>query len=351
MLLQYEYDGNAATFTDGDPVTVRLSLRQDGERKVVTLPSTVRRVDQNGIGVEFQRRETELLELLKPCRLDTAGARDAQFMHRAAGTVGGAGGSPVARLAASRGSYRAPRKQALPPLPGTQDRPDSGAADQPAAMRPRRSAAAPTDRGLYYVGLVSLVCAILILTIDFADSSRLKTRLSALESSNRGHASALTEIRERHADLVPGRSLEKLNTRVETLAVSLASLEGKLLRAESERAARNAAARQGGAQPGAEAAAAQAVREVAARVDAPLPGGDGPWRINLVSLYDKAAADRFTAKAKSQDVDVEQNRVEVKGRDVWRLQVSGFATQEQARAYGAKVQDQLGLDGVWVFKR
>ena len=46
-----------------------------------------------------------------------------------------------------------------------------------------------------------------------------------------------------------------------------------------------------------------------------------------------------------------QNRVTVKGREVWRLQISGFATQQEARAYGATVSEKLGLKDVWVFKR
>jgi hypothetical protein len=73
--------------------------------------------------------------------------------------------------------------------------------------------------------------------------------------------------------------------------------------------------------------------------------------INLVSLYDKAAADGFMDRAKSKGVRVDQNRVTVKGKQVWRLQIAGFTTQQEARAYGATATEKLGLKEAWVFKR
>ena len=44
MLLQYEYDGNAASFDDGDTVTVRLSLRQADEQQQEELRRELKRL-------------------------------------------------------------------------------------------------------------------------------------------------------------------------------------------------------------------------------------------------------------------------------------------------------------------
>ena len=110
MLLQYEYDGNAATFEDGDSVTVRLSLRQQDERKVVMLPATVRRVEQNGIGVEFLQPQAQLPELLEAFRLDQPVA----IATQRAGVVNGGSGGPATPLIAARARLR--ERGSRPPL-------------------------------------------------------------------------------------------------------------------------------------------------------------------------------------------------------------------------------------------
>jgi cell division septation protein DedD len=371
MLLQYDYDGNDTILSDGDTVTVRLSLRQADERKVVTLPATVRRVEQNGIGVEFQQPEARLLDLLEPWRLDRPRVQAEELEADRTSIGNGDAASTVTRLIRPRPRHRGPTGRATNPLSGGAGRADPPTADignRTAAARPVREtgAAVLTDRRLFYIGLVSLVCATLILIIDGADSARLKHRLSALEAGSRNHADALSEMRDRFAAVSgPGQALADLNARVETLAVSVAALDGKLAaaapRASFEAAAMEktpppdndpSASHKPAAPPVPEqTATAAAVRAVEAVLDTPADAANGPWLINLVSLYDKAAADRFVATAESKGVRVTQNRVTVKGREVWRVQISGFATQQEARAYGATAGEKLGLKDVWVFKR
>ena len=94
-------------------------------------------------------------------------------------------------------------------------------------------------------------------------------------------------------------------------------------------------------------ATAAAVREVEAVLDAPAAARNGPWVIPMVSLYAQAAAARFVAAAETKGVRVTENRVTVKGREVWRLQIGGFAEQQDARAYGVTVSEKLGLKDVW----
>ena len=367
MLLQYDYDGNDSGFDAGDTVAVRLSLRQTDERKVVTLPATVRRVEQNGIGVEFQQPEARLLELLEPWRLDRPQQQEADRTGVGHGDTAGT----VTRLIRPRPRHRGSAGRAAPPVFGAAGRADRTPADvaapTPAAGPvPKPAAPALTDRRLFYVGLVSLVSAMLILVLDFGDNAGLKHRLSALEAGSRNHAAALSEMRDRFAAVgEPGQALADLNARLDTLTVSVAALDGKLA-AAAPRASFEAAAMENNLHPENDATAspepaatpvpvpaatAAAARDVEAVLDRPAEAGSGPWLINLVSLYDQAAADRFVATADSKGVRVTQNRVTVKGREVWRLQISGFATQQEARAYGATVSEKLGLKDVWVFKR
>jgi len=363
MLLQYEYDGNATRFDEGDSVTVRLSLRQQDERKVVTLPATVRRVEQNGIGVEFLQPQEHLLALLESFRLDQPAAMEALRV----GAGNGDSGGTVAPLIAARVRPRV--RGSRPPLraPARAEGQESGTAPASAARRAAEFVAPVLgERRLFYTGLVSLLCAVLIVIIDFADNAGLKSRLSTLEADSRKHSAALSGMGNRLSSLdEPGQELADLNARVETLAVSLASLEGRLApvarresidvavmeKAVSEVGGASAPVQTPAAPVAKTGAAAAAVGEVEAALDGPAAGGDAPWVINLVSLYDKAAADQFVSRAQSKGVRVEQNKVAVKGRDVWRLQISGFATQQQARDFADGATEKLGLKEVWVFKR
>ena len=350
---------------------MRLSLRQADERKVVTLPATVRRVEQNGIGVEFQQPEARLLELLEPWRLDRPQLQEAELAADRSGIGNGDTAGTVTRLIRPRPRHRGSAGRAAPPVFGgaghAERTPADVAARTPAASPvPKPDGAALTDRRLFYVGLVALVCAMLILILDFGDSARLKHRLSALEAGSRNHSAVLSEMRDRFAAVgEPGQALADLSARLDTLTVSVAALDGKLA-AASPRASFEAAAMEKTPHPDNDASAgpepvatpvaepvvtAAAVREVEAVLDAPADAPNGPWLINLVSLFDKAAADRFVATAESKGVRVTENRVTVKGREVWRLQIDGFATQQEARAYGATVSEKLGLKDVWVFKR
>ena len=250
MLLQYDYDGNDSGFDAGDTVAVRLSLRQTDERKVVTLPATVRRVEQNGIGVEFQQPEARLLELLEPWRLDRPQQQEADRTGVGHGDTAGT----VTRLIRPRPRHRGSAGRAAPPVFGAAGRADRTPADvaapTPAAGPvPKPAAAALTDRRLFYVGLVALVCAMLILVLDFGDNAGLKHRLSALEAGSRNHAAALSEMRDRFAAVgEPGQALADLNARLDTLTVSVAALDGKLA-AAAPRASFEAAAMENNLHP------------------------------------------------------------------------------------------------------
>ena len=76
----------------------------------------------------------------------------------------------------------------------------------------------------------------------------------------------------------------------------------------------------------------------------------GPWVINLLSSPKKSDADRFADKARNQGIAVEQGTVSVKGREFFRVQLTGFLTKKQAEESARPVKDKLGLKDVWIFK-
>lgn len=77
----------------------------------------------------------------------------------------------------------------------------------------------------------------------------------------------------------------------------------------------------------------------------------GPWVINLVSSPSKADADRLEEKARSSDIQTQQQQVTVKGKQYWRVQISGFSTAGEARTYADTAMERLGLKDVWIMKR
>ena len=79
--------------------------------------------------------------------------------------------------------------------------------------------------------------------------------------------------------------------------------------------------------------------------------GEGDWIINLASVPHKESAERFVDKAKSRGVDARLYQVTVRGKDYWRVHVSGFATATEAKVQASLLEKKLGLKDVWVTKR
>jgi len=80
-------------------------------------------------------------------------------------------------------------------------------------------------------------------------------------------------------------------------------------------------------------------------------GEKGPWVINLVSTSSKAEADRLSKMALSKEIQTEQQQITVKGTQFWRVQITGFSTRDNARAYADTAKQTLGLNEVWILKR
>ncbi|MGB5472227.1 MAG: SPOR domain-containing protein [Gammaproteobacteria bacterium] len=74
------------------------------------------------------------------------------------------------------------------------------------------------------------------------------------------------------------------------------------------------------------------------------------WTINLVSSTNKADADHFAETARSKDIETVQQQVTVKGIQYWRVQITGFSTQEEAREAAGLAIQMLGLKDYWIMK-
>jgi hypothetical protein len=77
----------------------------------------------------------------------------------------------------------------------------------------------------------------------------------------------------------------------------------------------------------------------------------GPWVINLLSSRNKRDTDKLAGLAATHGVPVVQNRAIVKGKEYWRLQVTGFRNATEAKNYAIPVKKKLGIKDVWVFRR
>jgi hypothetical protein len=75
------------------------------------------------------------------------------------------------------------------------------------------------------------------------------------------------------------------------------------------------------------------------------------WVLNLASFNDEKAALQFQQHALAAGIAVGSEKALVQGKAVWRLQIVGVTSQEQAQALGEQVKQQLGLADIWIYKR
>jgi hypothetical protein len=76
------------------------------------------------------------------------------------------------------------------------------------------------------------------------------------------------------------------------------------------------------------------------------------WKINLISSPEKAKVVSFSNRARSKGIRTEMEEASVKGTQYWRVQVTGFATHGEAKAYADTViKEQLGIKDTWILKR
>jgi hypothetical protein len=81
------------------------------------------------------------------------------------------------------------------------------------------------------------------------------------------------------------------------------------------------------------------------------PSGSGPWIINLLSSRKKLDTDRLAEIAATHGIPVVQNRAIVKGKEYWRLQITGFGNATEAKNYAIPIKKKLGIKDVWIFQQ
>jgi len=347
LLLQCDADGRIQTFRNGDHVDIHLLFQRPDGTKYLTISATVRHVDANGIGVEFCQPDMELIRLIESYRVDEAQSLEATISHSV--------------------------KASGPSRPATVVRHPASAAS--AATERRKSTEDVNGRRFYYFGLLLLVVAVSIITADYLRAFGLGSRVTALESLVGTHDAELARFQSRlQTDDVAGdvtgeyRAPVKSGGSVSTPEsdVSDAALLQKNAFATSM-ATETAGISDIGestAPPSAGLSGEETTSAAMSVEPAGVPGQDaaavyvdsqdtekrGPWVINLLSSPKKSDADRFADYARKKGIAVEQTTVILKGRDFFRVQLTGFLTEKQAEESALPVKDQLGLKDVWVFK-
>lgn len=81
------------------------------------------------------------------------------------------------------------------------------------------------------------------------------------------------------------------------------------------------------------------------------PASSGPWIINLLSSRRKLDTDKLAELAATHGIPVVESRAIVKGKEYWRLQVTGFKNATDAKNYAIPVKKKLGIQDVWIFRQ
>jgi hypothetical protein len=382
MLLQCEPDGRPRAFSDGDSVDIHLTVQHNGEQKKLTIPSHVRHVSDNSLDVEFHHPDPVLLDLIESYRT-----------------------SEEHMLEACIGDTLADDEHPdVIPMPGVQahEHPDTYALsdDQP-GQSGRRSGTVS--------GLIILLCMAGLLAAVYLYTSGLHTRVDALERIAGIRDSELADVQDKlfSASLLEGK-YASLDARISSLGNAFANLEqrvqlilagktseaGKPQAVSAQAVARHSAPASDPAafsgtvirSVGEGGAPAETVREpaqVSASTASATPSpatkptsarntataghqaiaerqpvsataglqGSGPWAINLISSIDRQDPERIARRAESADIPTLLTSADIKGRQYWRLQVTGFKSLAMAKASAPAIQQALGIREVWYLKR
>jgi hypothetical protein len=348
MLLTCDADGRMLTFRDGDHVDIHLLFQRPDGTKYLTTSAIVRHVDANGIGVKFSDPDAQLINLIESYRIDQSQGLEGTLSHQQTAPRAEGHEATVISLD-SRGSGRAGRRQ--PPVD-------------------------VSSRRYYYLGLLSLLMAIGIISAGYLGTAGLGKRVSGLEALSRGLDSQLprsrtqpgpggetggyssdrgSQLKPDHSELaaVPERSGDTpAPVGVPAPIPSSAKAESPVIDDELGGAPAAGISHQ-------DETAVSLTRDAAPAAGQGSSPGDtdrlaagirGPWVINLMSSPSKPEADRFADRAREKGIPVEQRSVTLKGREYFRVQLTGFRTEKQARDAADPIKEKLRLKDVWIFK-
>jgi cell division septation protein DedD len=365
LLLKCVSDGRVLTFKRGNIVNVHLLFQQSGGCKYLTKTADVKHADENSIGVEFHQPDSDLVEFIKPCRIDSGDAPDTISIGITASATEGPD------------MHNATNADFIDKTPGITTVTDTR---EPGMAKGK-------GRIMFFSGLAFLVMAAGLAIGAWLYTSHINTRISALETVTEKHSSELTEMQEwaLPASMLEGK-FAYLNAQMKALTESFEKLDNRLTAdsaqlpvkivaqadtgaagtgngaattgpADTETAETPAASVEKAAIDSARKTTPKATPAILAATPAPATTAtpattaSGPWVINLISSQDKAAVDRFAARARTKGIPAELVKAEVKGRDFWRAQLTGFASRDAARAYAGPAKEKLRLKDVWIFRK
>ena len=70
-----------------------------------------------------------------------------------------------------------------------------------------------------------------------------------------------------------------------------------------------------------------------------------------MSSIDRDYLQQVARRAQAADIETELTSALVKGRQYWRLQVTGFRSLAAAKARASEIQQSLHIKDVWFLKR
>ena len=172
-----------------------------------------------------------------------------------------------------------------------------------------------------------------------AELARINQRLNTLASTvttSTGHAGGNEQV------------MSALNTRLDDLDKSVASLRAQLIaqqRAPSEKSAAATAVQQPvKAKPPAKAKAAQPAKKRTL-------AASGAWVVNVASLTDAKAAQSESARLRHEGIkNIAVEKVTMNGRIWYRVRVTGFSSREEAQVYSDMIKNKLA-GAPWVGHR
>lgn len=77
---------------------------------------------------------------------------------------------------------------------------------------------------------------------------------------------------------------------------------------------------------------------------------DGPWIANLISLRDEAAASAIVDELVAEGYPVHLSPTRVQGREWYRVQLRGFASEAPARELGNRLAGRYGGGRAWIYE-
>ena len=379
MSLRCEPDGRLLTFNKGDSVVIYLLARNTDGHNKFSIPAIVSNVDENTVDVVFNSTNVRLAVMIDSYRASGAHELEVLIGHRKEGAQ------------------------------VTENIPDSANEARAAIYRPDQ-AVKESQRSPIYKTLLLLLLAATVCLAFYVYHTELNFRFGELEKITRAHSDVLSEIQPhvsssrvqdakygslnaRLTDLkdayrVMDKRIALLNSRQkeegpavagsESAAVQVASAEpaepvteevsttvaadtpAATVAVSNETAAIADRPESPDAVPDIQPDPVAVAEEPVSAVSEPVadkkpvisePEDGGPWVINLISSRKQAYVTRYAARAQAKGISTEIINAEVKGREYWRLQVTGFKTMDEAKYFSEPIKEELGIKDVWIFKR